>query len=432
MVSAKGFFSFFHGNVLVLTVCRALWSFSTSISGPYLSLYILALGGTPVEVGWVNSLIIAGMFLYPVGGYIGDLKGRVKLVAICTYFYAVSHALYIFAQNWQTIAIGMFLTQFLLFYTPAMNALMADSLPPSVRGRGFATTMALPNAVRIVAPYIGGLLIAYFGGREGGGLVTAMRIAYAIALLEGLSVATIRLKFLKETVRGDTSEPGISIRSFPSLLKKSYVSVLESLRWMPSSLHFIIVLEILESFFVSLAGPFWIVYATEVIGLSPLDWGTLMLISGICGLTLSIPLGYLVDKFGARRVMLLSLSLAPISVFLFYLSSSFLVVAAALILLSVVNTSVAPSFSTIVANTIPKERRGRSYALLGDRGVNITTGGYFGGGFLLFLPAAVGAFIGGLVYEMGAGLPFIILMIALVMCFFIAFRFVREPEKAAI
>jgi MFS family permease len=432
MARAREFFSFFHGNVLVLTVCRALWNLSTAISTPYLSLYILALGGSPVEVGFVNSLgLIAGMFLYPVGGYLGDLKGRVKLVSISTYFYSLSFILFVIAQSWTMIALGQFLSQLLLFYSPAMNALMADSLPPNVRGKGFATAMALPNSVGIVAPYLGGLLIAFYGGAEVG-IVPAMRLCFTISLVIGLFVATVRLKFLKETVRGDESGPGISLRNFPKLLEDSYLSVLESLRWMPKSIRSIIVLEILETFFVSLAGPFWIIYAKNIIGLTPQSWGALMLIAGICGFTMSFPLGYFVDKYGARPVMLLSLSLAPVSVLFFLMSTSFWGTCAALIFLSVVNTSIAPSFATIVANTVPKERRSRLYALLGDRGINISTGGYFGGGFLLFVPGAIGSFAGGYTYEMGAGLPFTILIIALLVCLFIAYKFVKPPEKAAI
>ena len=309
-----------------------------------------------------------------------------------------------------------------------MNALMADSLPPNVRGRGFAITRAFPTAVRIVAPYVGGLLIAYFGGGEGG-LVTAMRVAFTITLFEGLVVATLRLKFLKETVRGDGSS--ISLRNFPSILKNSYMSILDSIKWMPKSLRYVVILEILESFFVSLAAPFWILYAKDVIGLTPLDWGTLMLISGICGLVLSLPIGYLVDRYGSRPLMLLSLSLAPICILLFIFSSSFWSVAAAFILLAFVNTAVSPSFSTIIANIIPRERRGRLYALLGERGINISTGRFFGGGFLLFVPAAMGSLCGGYLYDMNSGFPFIVLIAALVGCLFIAYRFVKEPEQAA-
>ena len=148
-----GIFWFIQGNIKVLMFCRVLWSFSTSIIYPFFSLYILALGGSSTEIGLISSLgLIAGMVLYPLGGYIADRAGRVKLIGYSTFLYAFAHLFFVFATNWQMIAIGQFFSQLLLFYMPAMNALESDSLPPGVRGKGFAIIMAVPGSVRIIAP----------------------------------------------------------------------------------------------------------------------------------------------------------------------------------------------------------------------------------------------------------------------------------------
>ena len=74
--------SFMHGNYLVLTIVAVIGQFSRSMVFPYASLYILALGGEPEQVGLVNSLMpLAGLFLFPVAGHLADLTGRVKMVA---------------------------------------------------------------------------------------------------------------------------------------------------------------------------------------------------------------------------------------------------------------------------------------------------------------------------------------------------------------
>lgn len=44
------------GNVFVLTVSRVIWSVSMSVVLPFLSLYIIELGGTQPIVGMVNAL----------------------------------------------------------------------------------------------------------------------------------------------------------------------------------------------------------------------------------------------------------------------------------------------------------------------------------------------------------------------------------------
>ena len=48
--------SLMKGNVFVLTVSRVIWSVSMSIVFPFISLYIIELGGTKPIVGVVNAL----------------------------------------------------------------------------------------------------------------------------------------------------------------------------------------------------------------------------------------------------------------------------------------------------------------------------------------------------------------------------------------
>jgi MFS family permease len=409
-------FWFITGNIrVVLVVCRVLWSFSTSIVYPFFSLYILALGGTPAQVGLINSLgIIAGMFLYPVGGYIADKMGRVKLVGFSTYAYAICHIPFIFAKDWRALAAGQFFSHIFLFYSPALNALQADSLPPGVRGRGFATMMAIPSSIRIIAPYIGGWVITAYGGDDAA-LIQAIRLCWGVAFLTGLLVATIRLKYLKETI--------------PEV-KESYRSIFESIRWMDSSLRSIVIIEVVSALFVAMSAPFWVVYAKQVVGLSVYQWGVILPIAGLLGIILAFPLGSLVDRWGPRRMILIAMAMAPPSIFLYLYSGGFYGVLAILCVMTIINGMMMPAFSTLIANMIPRSRRGRLYSLLGERGVMFSFGNFWGGGFLLFPAAALGSYIGGHVYEMNPAYPWIILSVSALGSLVLALRYIREPENA--
>ncbi len=431
-------FWFITGNVRVLMACRVLWSWSTSIVYPYFSLYILALGGTSTEIGLINSLgIIAGMFLYPVGGYIADRSGRVRLIGYATLFYTATHLFFVFAGNWQAIALGQFLGQLMLFYMPAMNALEADSLPPGVRGRGFAMMMAVPGAVRIVAPYLGGWIIAWFGGgglSEDQALVQAVRLCWGIATVTGFFVAFIRLRYLRETISKEEAGEGGGLRNIPKMLKGSYVSILESVKWMSRSLKIIVLIEMVAALFVAMSAPFWVVYANEVVGLTPYQWGLVMLVSGAVGISMAFPMGSLVDRLGPKRMILTGMGLAPAAIFLYlhthrYLGG-FLGVATILCTVSLINNMMMPAFSTLIANTIPRTRRGRLYSLIGERGISINFGNFWGGGFLLFPPAAIGAYVGGHVYKLDPSYLWIITSAAMALCFTLVLLFVREPEEA--
>ena len=205
----------------MLTVCRTVWSISQSIAWPYFSLFVLALGGSTKEIGLITAIGgMAGLILYPVGGYVADRRGRVRLVGLSTFLYAFSILFSAVAWRWEVLALGQFIQGLVTFYVPAMNAIMADSLPPGQRGIGFATTMAIPGAVGIIMPYVGGHLIDNVYGGE---VLPAMRISYSISFVLGIVVAIVRTKFLKETLSSDISD--ISVDNLPLLLKESYKSV---------------------------------------------------------------------------------------------------------------------------------------------------------------------------------------------------------------
>lgn len=369
------------------------------------------------------------MILYPVGGYIGDKVGRARLVGIATYAYAMTNLLFVFATTWQAIGVAQFLHQLLLFYMPAMSALEADSLPPGVRGRGFATIMAIPGSVRIIAPYLGGWVIAVYGGGDAG-MIRAVRLCWGLTFFIGILVATIRLKYLKETIPQEEIDDHPTLSEIPGIIKDAYVSIFESIRWMDKPLWGIVIVEVVSSLFIAMTAPFWVVYAKQVVGLTAYDWGALLLISGLVGVVLAFPLGSFVDRFGPRRMIILALSLAPPTILLYLFSKGFLFVATILCVMSIINGILVPAFSTIIANTIPRNRRSRLYSILGERGVTYSFGNFWGGGFLLFPAATVGAFLGGHIYETNSSYPWIILSTATLVSLFLAVYYIKEPKKA--
>lgn len=413
------------GNILVLTVCRTIWSVSQSIAWPYFSLFVLALGGSATEIGLVTAIGgLAGLILYPVGGYVADRRGRVRLVGLSTFLYAFSILFYAFAWRWEVLALGQFIQGLVTFYVPAMNAIMADSLPPGQRGIGFATTMAIPGAVGIVMPYVGGYLIDNVYDGE---LPPAMRLSYSISFVLGLVVAIVRTKLLKETLSSDKSD--ISMGNLPTLFKESYLSIWETLKWLPRTLRSVAAIEIITTLLVSIAAQFWVVYANQVIELTAYDWGTLMLLVGAFRITISIPMGHLIDRYGPRKMILATSPIAPIATGLFIFCESFTHLLCIFLLLAIFNTVTWPAYSTLMANHIPTERRGRVLSILGQ-GVAVTWGGVPMGALLLFVPATVGSLIGGFIYGFNPKYPWYILTTGLIICVLLTAKFIEEPKTS--
>ena len=199
---------------------------------------------------------------------------------------------------------------------------------------------------------------------------------------------------------------------------------------MDSSLKVIVVIEMVAAFFVAMSAPFWSVYAKEVVMLTVVEWGNVNLWSGIIALFFALPLGGAVDKFGAKRSVMAGMLVAPIIVFLFQYATGFWAIVGLITVISLCNKIMIPAFSTLIANMIPRERRGRLYSLLGERGVMISWGNFWGGGFFIFPPAALGAWVGGQLYAYSPTLMWQVTSTAIFICALMIQFLVKEPEKA--
>ena len=412
------------GNVLVLTTTQTMQSFIFQMAMPFLSLYILALHGTDAVIGLVFSLgTLAGVFVYPIAGYLADNINRVKLIGVMGIIASLTYLFYVFAQHWSMLALGYFLGGFMIFHIPAVSALMADSLSPEQRGVGFATVWALPGAIGILSPYIAGVLITTYG------MYAAMKYIYASAVVVGIITSLIRVRFLREPTKSK-----IAMRSIPSMTKKSYTNLWETVKWMPKNVRSIALVLILSFFFNSIAGPFWVVYGKFRIGLNEHQWGLILLISSALSVALTIPAGAITDRLGKRNTLIAGLTISLLPVFFFVYSSTFMEVLVIFVITSIINSFLVPACSALIADIVPRRWRGRVMGLMGRGVLHIWSSGYpWGGassmGFLLSIPMIIGSFMGGYIYGFNPIYPWLLLSASIVLSLILTIVLLREPEK---
>jgi len=382
----------------------------------------MALGGEYETIGQVMAVgNLASMLLYPLGGYIADYQGRIKVMAYMTYVYAFTFLIFVFTESWLWVAVGMFMQSLVTFYIPAMQALMADSIPADKRGIGFAATMAIPGAFGVASPLIGGWLIDQIG------IKTAIKGLYGAGFFAALLVATLRLKYLKE-VR-EVSGPGlnITVARVPGLVWESYKDMIRTVRGASSSLIRYSLLVMATTFVVSMVSPFWIIRATEIIGLNTWQWGTLSLINGSINVLLSFPAGKIVDRFNKRWVAGICLIACGIPCFLYLRATTFIHVAILLAASTIPNTFINPVFQTMFIDMTPPDKRGRMIAALGGAGIWVT-GGAWATGIFAMMSITVGTLLSGYVYRINNQLPWLILSGTLVLLGLLMIVFVKDTE----
>jgi len=239
------------GNLLIFTIGDAIRQLSMFITFPYFSLYVLALGGSPVDIGIVNSLRpLLSLFIYPVAGYISDHYDRVRVIAITGYLTASLWLVFMLAPDWRVLAMGNLLMGAMTFYFPAANSLMADSLPENRRGAGYSLWIAIPTAIGVISPFIGGYLTTAWG------VIPAMRFLYALTFTATIGIATMNLRFLKDP---SPRRRGAGKESILSVVLNSYRDVVGVLRWFPRNLRYYTVLLAASFFFNNLVSSYWII-----------------------------------------------------------------------------------------------------------------------------------------------------------------------------
>jgi len=88
-----------------------------------------------------------------------------------------------------------------------------------------------------------------------------------------------------------------------------------------------------------------------------------------------------------------------------------------------------PGFQSLLADSVPRERRGRVTSAIGGGNffIDIRNTG-MGGGMLLFLPMALAQLTGGLLYQSDPTLPFYAMSMGMILVTLWAFLKVRDPK----
>lgn len=417
----KAEFSFFKGNYLILTISWILMDFANELPGTYYSDYVIQLGGSPSILGLITfaSLLALASVQFP-GGFLADKYGRRWLISTLTFGVALSFAFYAAALSWHFILVGAVLQNICLLYQPALNAMMADSLPPEKRGMGFSILNLIMSVSTTPAPVVALFLVATFGSMLG------MRIAYTIVVIFYLAAAVVRLK-LKETMKNvEKASLKDALRSYPKALKDG----INVWKIVPRSMFFLFLSELTTRSSLSMIQTLFLVYAfyelkiggtptqgipqeDPALQLARIKWGYVMTALFICMVISAIPAGKLIDKAG-RKIPLIISHFIIIPAMLLFIYGSYLTLFIAMPLAGFSMLLGFSSYQSLFADLVPQEHRGK------------VTGSM---NFFSYIAMAIGGALGGLLYEkVFPQLPFLLVAVLAIPSIALILFFVHEPK----
>jgi MFS family permease len=415
-------FSFFRGNYLILIISWILMDFAGELPGTYYPDYVIQLGGSPSILGLITfaSLLALASVQFP-GGYLADKYGRRWLISTLTFGVALSFIFYAAAPSWHYILVGAVLQNICLLYQPALNAMMADSLPPEKRGIGFSVLNLIMSVSTTPAPIVALLLVANFGSELG------MRIAYTIVVVFYLSAAIVRLK-LKESMKTvEKLSLKDALRSYPRALKDG----INVWKIVPRSMLFLFFSELMMRSSFAMIQTLFLVYAFYVLqiggaptpGIPPqedpalqlarIKWGYVMTALFICMVISAIPAGKLIDKAG-RKIPLIMSQLLTFPAILLFIYGSYPTLFIAMPLTGFSMLLGFSSYQSLFADLVPQGHRGK------------VTGSM---NFFTYIAMAVGGAIGGLFYDLfSPQLPFLLVIFLAIPSAALVLFFVHEPK----
>ncbi|MGQ9705586.1 MAG: MFS transporter [bacterium] len=350
------------------------------------------------SIAFSTSLLLTGLLAPAIGAYSDARANKHKLLFLFTILCCLSTSLIGQSQFTGIIIIPVALTLFIIAnfsYQSSQalyNALLPSVAKPDVQGRvsGWGTALGYAGSI------IGMLTVLPFV--RAGGRATSFLPTGLLFLL--LSIPT----FLFVRDRGIKSDRPINIKD----AYKKVIETVKSARRYPGLIHFLIAKAFYEDG-IATAIVFMAVYAQQVMGMPDIVKVPFFILSTTFAITGSILSGYITDRTGPRRTLILVIagwiiSLTAIAIttsnILFWILGSLIG-----ILLGAVWTSSRP----LLLRLIPEGMEGESFGLFALSGkiAAITGPLLFGGIVLLAEPLGIIKYrigIGGLVVMMIVGL----------------------------
>jgi MFS family permease len=267
-------------NTFALLVMVILIGMGERMAERFLPIYLLALGGGILSIGYLNGAnnLLNALYAY-VGGYAADVLGYKRALLVFNLLAILGYLIVILFPYWQAVIIGSF---FFLSWTaislPATMELVAKNLPTAKRTMGVSMHSLVRRIPMALGPIVGGAFIVWFGEENG------VRLAFGGAILLGL-VSLVFQQILIQTIRENKHAEGNPLKMWAQ---------------MPPQLKNLLVSDILIRFCEQIPYAFVVVWSMKMVGISALQFGILTAVEMTTAVLIYVPTAYLADR-GTRK-----------------------------------------------------------------------------------------------------------------------------------
>lgn len=272
-----------------LAVALFVFGFGEELWFRYLPAYLRSLGASAFGVGLFGTLkdLLDAVYAYP-GGVVSDRLGTRRALLL---FGALSTVGFVIFWLWPSAVAVFFGLFFVMAWAslglPATFSLVGEELEGDRRVVGFTVQAVLKRVPIVLAPPLGGLLLERFGIRGGMRIGFAISIALSVAMLLGLARA-LRARPGEIPAPGLTAPPpAVRIRLRPALRQ-------------------LLIADCLIRLCEGLPDVFLVIWAIEIVRVSPAQFGVLMSVLMLTAIVSYVPAAALAGRAEKKPFVLLT------------------------------------------------------------------------------------------------------------------------------
>jgi MFS family permease len=246
--------------------------------------YLEALGAGPATVGLFGTAddLLDAVYQYP-GGYLSDRIGSRRALVFFASIATIGYAIYGLSRNWPAVFVGLvFVSAWSSMGSPAIFALIAETLPHNRRAMGFTVQSVLKRVPIMISPAIGGILIAKLG------LLTGIRVALVATILMALMSILAQRRLYLPAAAASSHEP---------------LGLISHFRGLDAGLKRLLLSDIFIRTCEGMAGVFVVLFVTNVVGLSAPQFGALVSIQMAASIAVYFPAAALADRYGRKPLV---------------------------------------------------------------------------------------------------------------------------------
>lgn len=268
-------------NVAVLAASIGGLSLGEELWQAYVPAHLAALGATGVVIGLFGSTreLLDSLYQYP-GGRLTERLGQRHALLVFTATAAAGYAVFAAAHEWPLVFLGLpFVMAWKAGAFPLTFAVIGDSLPRDKRATAFAVQSILVRAPRVISAPAGGLLIAALG------LTLGFRLLCGLTVLIAVAVMILQRRAFHD-MHASVDADRVHERRAAATLS--------------AELRHLLTAECLVRIGEGIAASFIVLYVTQVVGLSPLQFGSLYALQQSVAIATYLP-GARIASFSGRR-----------------------------------------------------------------------------------------------------------------------------------